>query len=418
MTGTAPTRLAPADAARSIVSSLDSVPLERMPLIEAAGRILGERITSPIDVPPWDNAAMDGYAARAPDVRPGAELRIVQHISAGKFPSAALGPGECARVFTGAPVPEDCDTVIRQEDVTLTAADHVRIDDDRDRATNVRRRGEDIARGSLVFEPGIELGAAQIGVIASLAIETVAAHRSPRVALLTTGDELGGLDQADAILRGEKIASSNTYTMLAMTRAAGGEPLDLGIARDDPADLRSRLEGGATMADLIVTSGAMSVGAHDHLRTVMSEEENGLAFWRVRMRPGGPVGFGRFHGIPWIGLPGNPVSTMVTFETFVRPAIRRLAGHRWLFRRAIPVRVGERITTNARLTHFLRVRIDLEGEAVTAHLTGPQSSGILSSMAKADALLIVPEDRQAIAEGAILPAIMLCETLHLAEPPF
>jgi molybdopterin molybdotransferase len=390
---------------------------ERVPLLEALGAVLAERIESPLDVPPWDNAAMDGYAVHADDVVLGAELHVTQTIPAGWSPTGALGRGECARIFTGAPIPRGADTVIRQEDTTPVPPDRVRINHDRDRAANVRRRGDDIAGGATVLKPGAELGAAQIGILASLAIADVTVHRMPRIAVMTTGDELADLSERRAILRGEKIASSNTYTMLAMAKAAGANPFDLGIASDDLADLRKRLEGAA-MADLIVTSGAMSVGEHDHLRALMRETGNAMTFWRARMRPGGPVGFGRFAGRPWIGLPGNPVSTMVTFELFVRPAIRRMRGHRWVFRRATPVRVADRITAHAGLQHFLRVQISIEHGAVTARLTGSQSSGVLSSMAKADALLIVPEDRQEIEVGEVLPAIMLCETMHVEEPPF
>ncbi len=338
-------------------------------------------------------------------------------MAAGAFSAVPLRPGECARVFTGAPLPEGADCVIRQEHTTRLSDHETRIDDPSDVGRNVRRRGEDISRGALLLEAGTPLGPAQIGVLASIAMAHVSVVRQPRVAVLATGDELADLADREAILGGHRIASSNTYTMLAMSRDAGAAPLNLGIARDDPADLRHRL-GQAVAADLVVTSGGMSVGEHDYLRAMLEEAGGTMRFWRLRMRPGAPVGFGILHGKPWIGLPGNPVSTMVTFELFVRPAIRKLAGHRTPFRRAVTVRLDEPIVTAAGLQHFLRVRLSRTGETPTARLTGPQGSGILSSMAQADGLLIVPEGRTEIPAGELLPALPLRETVHVEEPPF
>ena len=394
------------------------LPAECVPLRAARGRVLATPITSPFPLPRWDNAAMDGYAVRGADLRwAGETLAVVEEIAAGSFPARALGRGECARIFTGAPIPDGADGVIRQEDTARLDDRTVRIDDLRDVGRNVRRCGEDIPDGARVFEPGTELGAAQIGVLAALAQVEVEVHRCPRVAILGTGDEIATLDERDAILAGTKIASSNSYTMTAMAAEAGADVVDLGIARDDPGALRERLALAAD-ADLIVTSGGMSVGEHDHLRSLFADADATLLFWRLRMRPGAPVGFGRFRGTPWIGLPGNPVSTMVTFELFVRPAIRKLMGHGGLFRRTTSVRLGEPIVTHAPLQHFLRVTLSLEDGALTARLTGPQGSGILSSMASADALLIVPEGRQEIAGGETLPAIVLTEPVHVPACPY
>jgi molybdopterin molybdotransferase len=246
---------------------------------------------------------------------------------------------------------------------------------------------------------------------------TVRVHQRPVVAILGSGDELAELEEREAILAGRKIASSNSYVMRAMVRAAGAAPLDLGIARDDPADVRERVAGAAA-ADLLVTSAGMSVGAHDHLRALLESSGSGMRFWRLRSRPGAPVGFGMVHGKPWIGLPGNPVSTAVTFELFVRPAIRKLAGHRRWFRQPIRVRAGERMETPGQLQHFLRVVLD-EGDPVpTARLTGPQGSGILSSMVRADALLVVPEDRERVEPGDELPALPLRGERHTEQVPY
>jgi molybdopterin molybdotransferase len=420
------TRLRPAEAADIVLGAVSTLPVERVPLGQARSRVLAAIVRSPIDVPHWDNSAMDGYAVRSQDIgavgrrggaAPTVELQIVEEIPAGTFPTRTLGPRECARIFTGAPLPRGADCVIRQEDATRLDAGTVRIDDPRDAGRNVRRCGEDIPKGSVVLEPGVELGAAQLGVLAALAYPEVTVYRRPRIALLSTGDELTDPSDREAILTGRKIASSNSYTMMAMAQAAGADAIDMGIARDDPADIRTRLEGAAD-ADLLVTSGGMSVGEHDHLRTLLQEGRAEPLFWRLRMRPGAPVGFGRYAGVPWIGLPGNPVSTMVTFELFVRPAIRRLMGHSALFRRTTPVLVGERVITQAPLQHFLRVRLTVEHGLLTAWLTGPQGSGILSSMARADALMIVSEDRQDIPAGDTLPAILLNEPVHVPVAPY
>jgi len=411
------TRLTPAEACRAILAEIEPLEQERVPLADALGRVLTADVTSPIDLPPWDNSAMDGYAARAGDVVAGAELRVVELIPAGGFPTRTLGPGECARIFTGAPVPSGADSVVRQEHTTRLDRDRVRIDDAHDAGRNVRPRAEDIAAGTVALTAGTEVGAAQMAFLAAMATFEVEVHRRPTVAILSTGDEVADEDEREEILAGRKIASSNTYGMAAAAIAAGADALSLGIVRDDQAQIRDRL-ALADAADLLVTSGGMSVGEHDHLRAILEASGDAMRFWRLRSRPGAPVGFGVLDGLPWLGLPGNPVSAMVTFELFARPAIRRLLGHRRLFRRTVPVVLGERLKTPARLTHFLRVTLTEEGDALVARLTGPQGSGFVSSMARADALLIVPEDRDEAGPGDTLRAIRLNEAAHVTEAPF
>ena len=415
--------LTPAQAAKAILARVRSLPAERAPLAKAAGQVLARTIKSPIDIPPWNSSAMDGYAMASAECgmrnaeSPPVELRIVDTIPAGAFPKRKPGPGECARIFTGAPVPDGCDTVIRQEDVTELDGGRVRIDNLRDGGKNVRRRGEDIQRGSVVLEAGDELGAAQLGVAASVGEARVAVHRRPVVAFLATGDEIVDLDQRAAIRAGRKIASSNSYTLQAAIAEAGGVPVPLGIARDDPKDIKRRL-ARAKGADLVLTTAGVSVGEHDHVRGVLDGMGLTLDFWRIRMRPGAPVGFGMLGKRPWIGLPGNPVSTMVTFELFVRPAIRKMLGHARPFRRVTPVRAGEEFTLGPKLQHFLRVTLTEEGGRLTARLTGSQSSGVLTSMARAHALLIVGEERKVVYKGETLPAIRLNESEYVEEPPY
>jgi molybdopterin molybdotransferase len=343
-------------------------------------------------------------------------LRVIEQIPAGSFPTRAIQPGTCARIFTGAPLPLGADSVIRQEDTDL-GTDVVAIVKDRDAGANLRRAGEDIKAGTIVFEPGLELAAAHLGVLASLAIAHPVVFRRPRVAILASGDEIVDVDRPDEILSGRKIASSNTHTLIALVREAGGEPVNLGIARDTPESLREHLER-ALDCDLVVTTAGISVGEHDHVRGVLEAMGATLAFWRLRMRPGAPVGFGMLGGRPWIGLPGNPVSTMVTFELFVRPAIRVMAGHTLPFRRAVPVRTAQSIALGPRLQHFLRVIVREQGGVREAELTGPQGSGILTSMARANALLIVPEGEQETPAGTELFALVLNDPVHVTEAPY
>lgn len=412
--------LTPSAAARAILADINVLPVECIALHEASGRVLVSSVSSPIDLPHWDNAAMDGYAVRSEDLadaKDGIDLTVVEEIPAGAAATKSIGSGQCARIFTGAPIPKGADSVIRQEDTTRLANGRLRIVNTRDVGRNIRKRSEDIARGSTVLEQGTALSPAALGVLASVGSSEVYVHRKPRVAILATGDEIVELDERDAILNGQKLASSNTYTMLASVRLAGAEAINLGIARDDLDDIRKCISRAST-ADLLVTSGGLSVGEHDYMRPVLDTLGLDLRFWRIGMRPGAPVGFGFVRGLPWIGLPGNPVSTMVTFELFVRPAIRKMLGHARPFRATTRVRVDERIETPAPLAHFLRVRLRVEDDTLTATLTGPQGSGILTSMTKADALLIVPEGREGVDPGESLDAIILDEVRHVAEPPF
>jgi molybdopterin molybdotransferase len=413
--------LSAGDAARKILTDVRRQPALRIPLDDALGGVLAEAVVSPIDIPAWTNSAMDGYAARGQDVRGASEarpvrLRVVEHIPAGRFPSRAIGPGECARIFTGAPLPDASDSVIRQED-TDGGADTVTIVKDRDVGVNIRRAGEDIRKGNTVLEEGTELGPAQLGVLASLAVAHPLVYRRPRVAILGSGDEIVDVDQPEEILSGRKIASSNTHTLVALVRQAGGEPINLGIAADTPESLREHL-GRALDCDLLVTTAGISVGEHDFVRSVLEELGAELRFWKLRMRPGAPVGFGILSGMPWIGLPGNPVSTMVTFELFVRPAIRKMMGHALPFRRTAPVRLAEPISLKPKLQHFLRGIVSQGEERPEARLTGPQGSGILTSMTLANALLVIPEGQFETPAGSMVQALVLNDPVHQESPGF
>jgi molybdopterin molybdotransferase len=415
------TPLSAAEAARRILDDVRRQPALRVPLDDALDSVLAEDIVSPIDIPAWTNSAMDGYAARGDDVRGASadepvRLRVVEVLPAGAFPTRRLESGESARIFTGAPLPDGADTVVRQED-TDEGAETVTIVRDRDVGVNFRRAGEDIRRGATVLTAGMALGPAPLGVLASLAVAQPLVYRRPRVAILGSGDEIVDVDQPEEILSGRKIASSNTHTLVALVRHAGGEPVNLGIARDTPESLREHFRR-ALDCDLLVTTAGISVGEHDYVRAVLDELGAVQRFWKLRMRPGAPVGFGLLGGIPWIGLPGNPVSTMVTFELFVRPAIRKMCGHPLPFRRAVSVRLAEPVSVRPKLQHFLRAIVSEPPDGPEARLTGPQGSGILTSMVLANALLVLPEGQFDTPAGAMVQVIRLDDPVHQLEPGF
>jgi molybdopterin molybdotransferase len=316
--------------------------------------------------------------------------------------------------MTGAPVPAGADGVIRRED-TDDGASVVSIQNFRDAGKNIRRKGEDFHAGDRIFGPGEVLSVAHVGALSAAGIKSVSVHRRPKVAIISSGDELVELDQFTLAVAGRKIVSANSVTLAALVREAGGEPLDLGIAADDSASIREKFEA-ARGADLIVTSAGISVGDHDHVRSAFDELGGDLDFWKVKMRPGAPLAFGMFLETPWIGLSGNPVSAIVTFELFARPAVRKMLGFHFLFRQTFPVRLAHSITLAAPLMHFLRVTIDRSatGELV-AKLAGSQSSGVLTAMARSNALLILPGDRLELAEGETHRALPLSENFSASD---
>jgi molybdopterin molybdotransferase len=409
--------LSVAEASQAILAHVAPLASERVALLDALGRVLAADIRSPVTLPAWDNSAMDGYAVRSADIlgatvdRP-IVLGVIETVPAGGFPSATVRVGEATRIMTGAPLPAGADTVVRVED-TDGGAERVAIRSDRDANHNVRPKGEDIRSGEVVLVAGQPIGPAQIGVLASVGAAHIDVRRQPRVAILGSGDELVDLDEFESVLAGRKIVSSNTYALVALVRDSNALPINLGIARDTPQSLRERLAGAAG-CDLILTSAGLSVGEHDYLRDVLRDMGADMKFWRVRMRPGAPLGFGILGTTPWLGLPGNPVSTMVTYELFARPAIRRMLGHVQLFRRPVDVVLEEPVTVHVRLTHFLRGIVTTHADGtLTARLTGPQGSGIVTSMSLANALLVVPEDRTRVEPGEHLHALPLTDDATL-----
>lgn len=398
------------EAARDIVAVVPVQPPLRIPLIDSVGHVLAEDLTASIDLPPWTNAAMDGYAVRAKDIR-GARhdapvhLRVIGAIPAGAIPDRALRTGEAMRIYTGAPLPADADSVIRQED-TDRGADYVTVFDDRDAGANVRRAGGDLARGAPALPSGTVIGPHQLALLAALAVTHPMVHRRPRVGILATGDEVVSLDHPEEILASRRLADVNSPALAALVQQAGGVAVPLGLSPDDPAELQ-RVVLAADDVDLLITAGGVSVGDHDHVRSVMAACGVTTSFDRVRIRPGGPTTFGRFPpGRPWLALPGNPVSAMVTFELFGRPAVRAMSGHRDPFRPVTQVVLADDARRDPVLDQYLRCTFDApeDGRMARATLTGPQGSGMLMSMARADGLVLVPAGEGAALAGAMARA--------------
>ncbi len=386
------TGLEVAEAQAAVLEAVSPLPPETVPAREALGRVLAEDVVSSRELPPADNSAMDGYAVRSED--PEGLRSVVYEVAAGGQAPHPLGPGQVARIFTGAPIPPGADAVVRQEDVAREG-ERVRVPAVA-AGRDVRRAGEDVRRGETVLRAGDRLGPAHLGMLASLGRTSAAVRARPRVALLSGGDELV---EPDGDIHGGRIVGSNAYSLDAQCREAGAEPFYLGIARDDPADLEARLRAGLR-ADVLVSSAGVSVGDRDHVREVLTKLGCRLVFWGVRMKPGFPLVFGAFEPGPLVfGLPGNPVSAMVTFEQFVGPALRKLAGLRRWFRPRVTATLAHDLNKPAGRLHFVRVRLERTDGGIRAHASGNQSSGVLRSMVEAQGLLIFPAAATALRAG-------------------
>jgi molybdopterin molybdotransferase len=399
------------EAIAQILARVRPLPPERVPILSALGRALAERVVSSRAIPPWANSSMDGYAVRAADTaRLPARLRLVGTITAGAAPTRMVGAGEAMRIFTGAPLPEGADAVIPQED-TDAANGQVTLNSSVDRGAYVRSRGEDLRVGDVVLEPGTALGPAEVGVLAMLNHAQVVVGRRPRVAILSTGDELAELGREPGPAQ---IPNTNSYSLFAQVTEAGGEPVNLGIAADRLDVIEERLGWGAT-ADVLLSSAGVSVGDMDLVKEALTRAGADLHLWRVSMRPGKPITFGSLGGRPVFGLPGNPVSAMVTFELFVRPALRRMAGFRALHRGRLRARALAPIPNPGSRRGYLRVTLHQDDEGLGARLTGDQGSAILTSMVRADGLAVVPGDTT-IPEGGSVEVIVLRELASYSVP--
>jgi molybdopterin molybdotransferase len=404
-------------ALRIMLEAVEPLESEAVPLDEAHGRTLALPVVSPIDQPPWDNSAMDGFAVVSGDVRGATAdapvvLDVIEDIPAGALPQRALARGQASRIMTGAPVPVGADGVIRVEHTEPAGEGRVAVVRDADAGRNIRFRGEDIRAGETVLERGRQLRPGEIGVLAMVGCTEPTVYRRPRVALLATGDELVEPDRIEDVIAATHIINSNTPALAAALRATDCEPVPLGIARDDMEDLRSRLRG-ALSADALITTAGASVGDHDLVKRALEESGCETLFWRVRIRPGSPFSFGLLRrsgerAVPVFGLPGNPVSALVTFEILVRPVLRRMLGRSRIYPVVERVVAGEDVRSPAGLVRFLRVTLRTGSDGMRrAYLTGPQGSGILTSVAAADALLIVPLDTDMVPEGTVVRSVRL-----------
>ena len=380
------------EAQERILQKVQPVGQTKFPLEHAARRVLAEDIRAATDLPNFDNSSMDGFAVRSQDASASrVTLRVVADIAAGASPTRSLSAGEAARIMTGAPLPPGADAVIPVEETDfsergagIAAPEAVTLTRAVKAGENVRARGTDIRAGEVVLAQRRRLRAQDLGLLAMLGVADVPVYNLPRVALLSSGDELVPVD---APLTEGKIHDSNTYALAAQIADAGAEVIRLGVAKDERAAVESLLERAAEMAvDLIVTSAGVSVGAFDFVKEVV-EAKGSLNFWRVNMRPGKPLAFGDYRGIPFVGLPGNPVSAFVTFEVFGRGAVEKLAGLETRPRQRTAVRLAEAITSSDGRESYLRAVVD---EAGIARLTGHQGSGNLFSLVQANALLIIP----------------------------
>lgn len=391
------------EALARILERFAPLPAEEVALEDAVGLVLAADVRAPNDVPPFANSAMDGYAVRAADTA-GAKrdepvaLPVAMDIAAGQFADRELATGSAARIMTGAPLPPGADAVVRFEDTDSGDAVVV-IYVAAARWQNVRQAGEDVRKGEVVVAAGAALRPAEIGVLATAGARRVRVIPRPRIAVLSTGDELVEIDETPGP---GKIRDTNRYSLMAAVRAAGAVPVDLGIARDTAEDLRAKFRR-ATEAHVIVTSGGVSVGDYDLVKVVM-RELGSMDFWSILMRPGKPVAFGEILGRPIFGLPGNPVSALLTFELFVRPALLKLQGRRLLHRPTATARLVEDVQKPPHLRFFGRAIYDAATGSVRT--TGPQGSGILRSLALANCLLDLPIGPSVVRAGSEVAVIL------------
>ena len=389
------------DALKIVLRGINILDPEVVRLTNSLERVLAEDIYSSSDIPGFDNSAMDGYAVRSSDTANASKnrpkvLEVTDSLKAGDTPKKTLRGNEAIRIMTGAVMPQGADSVVMVEETQWEEKDKVKILKEVKFDENVRKKGEDIKRGEVIIEKGTLITSAHIGILASLGISKIKVTRKPKVAILATGDELIDVDKA---LAPGKLRSSNTYTLYSQIIECGGTPKDLGIARDEPDMLETKIKEGLS-CDLIITSGGVSVGDYDLVKLVLAKMGTNIRFWQVAMRPGKPLVFGMIKGIPIFGLPGNPVSSMVSFEVFVRPAILRMRGQKVGDRKEADAVIEEGLKKKKGVRYFLRAQTRWEDGAYFTKTTGPQGSGILRSMALADSLIVLPEEQERVEKGA------------------
>jgi molybdopterin molybdotransferase len=404
------------EALHHILEQIPRLGKERVNILQSLGRVLGQDIHASQDIPPWDNSAMDGYAVKWRDIQEATPenpviLRVIADLPAGQMFKGKLRGGEAVRIMTGAPLPCGANTVVPVEE-TKKSPRAVHILSAPGKGKHIRRAGEDVMADERVLKEGTVIGPAHIGMLAALKHSFISVYQQPRVAILSTGDELLEID--DPWEEG-KIINSNSYSLTAQVMQCGGLPLPLGIAKDQPRVLSSKIQEGL-VADILVTSGGVSVGDYDFVKKILNDLGK-MSFWKVAMRPGQPLAFGKISGKPLFGLPGNPVSSMVSFEQFVRPSILKMAGHQKLFRPTLTAVLAERVEKKAGLLHFIRCRLVKKNGTVWATTTGEQGSGILSSMVKAQGFIVLPRHVTVMEAGAEVTVMLLDETFFQSLDP-
>jgi molybdopterin molybdotransferase len=383
------------EVARSmILSSVSPLGVERVELLAALGRVVAEDVAAPWDLPLCDNSAMDGIAVREADCRPGGSLRVTGYIPAGGAATPAVDPGCAVRIMTGAPIPPGCDAVVPVEE-TEERDGAVLLRERVNRLQHIRFRGEDVRSGDTVVSAGAVIRPPEISMLASFGKATVPVYRRARVAILSTGDELIELGEQPGSGR---IINSNALSLAAAVREIGAEPVILGIARDNRESHREKMTEGLK-ADALITSAGVSAGDRDLVRDCLAELDVRQLFWKVDIKPGGPVAFGMKEGKPVFSLPGNPVSTMVTFEELVRPALLRMMGHRRVIKPYVLATLRTEVRKKAGKVHFLRVRIEVENGRYWAISAGDQNTGILGTMLRANGIAVLPKDKTMFSPG-------------------
>lgn len=403
------------EAQRVIFECIARLGVESVALEQSLGRVLAQDIYANRDLPPYDVSAMDGFAVRSADfVAEFLTLEIIEDIKAGDMPVKTVQAGLCARIMTGAPMPQGADAVIRVEDTREISAGHVQINTLVKAGHDVRPQGENMRCGEVVLSAGTEITPGVTGILATVKAAQLQAYRRPHVAILSTGNELEGInDPVDP----NKIPDANTYALMAQVQALGIAPVLLGIARDDPAELEKYLKQGLGY-DVLLVSGGTSVGVHDYVRPTIEGLGVSMKFWRVAMKPGHPLAFGTTDKTAVFGLPGNPVSSMVCFEEFVAPALRHMMGNPRLFRRTVTARLVHAVKMRPGRTEFVRVQLSCDDTGYLASSTGTQSSGVLLSMALADGLLVLPADCTGLAAGTQVVVQLLDGTNFQHETGF
>jgi molybdopterin molybdotransferase len=389
------------EAAALVLDRTPVLPKERVAVGEAVGRVLAEDLRAPSELPAFSTSAVDGFAVRAADA--GETLRVVGESAAGRPFAGGVKRGTAARILTGGVLPAGADTVVMVEDVRL-AGETVTVPGDLRPGSNFHRPGADVKAGELVLRAGAQLGAAELGLAAALGLAEVNVHRRPRVALMSTGDELVEVGRKPGP---GQITDSNRWALLAALREAGAEVRILGIGPDEPDALRRLVVDALDAADVLVTSGGVSVGTHDLVKPLL-ESLGTVHIGRVKLKPGKPFTFATLSaGKLAFGLPGFPVSSLVTFEVFVRPALRKLQGFARLQRPTLPVRLGYDARATADRTEYQRVTLRRDGAVLVAETTGSQSSSRLMSLAGAHALVRIAPGAEGVAAGTIVEAMIL-----------